>query len=454
MEYQHYDKKSVESIFQYAKKMIDRCLRDILPMSAIEKTSETISQYQKRRKGHFGDLVEKYVFNISPGSSASPDFPDVSLELKTTPLKKSSKKKFVSKERLVLSMIDYMRLVDEEWASSSFLKKNRLLLLMFYLFEPEISLLDYRFKIVKLIDLLDSIPSADVYQIKSDWEFIVKKVDRGEAHLLSEGDTYYLGACTKSSSALKRRSQPKSNIPAKPRAFCLKQSYLNHLISHELGMSKPGESLLKGENDTVESFVMKKFKSYMGLSVCDLEERFDIKYIKRPKNALRLIANRILGVRSNKIAELEKADVTMRVLCISKNGALKESISFPVFDYFSFNDQEWEDSDFYKQLNSRRFLFVVFRKRCAKTIILEKVFFWNFPVIDLDEAKKVWEHTKICVINGRFGDLPKISENTVAHVRPHGRDKKDTVDTPIGEKQVKRCFWLNAKYIQKKIAVS
>lgn len=38
--------------------------------------------------------------------------------------------------------------------------------------------------------------------IQSDWEKIVNKVKIGEAHNLSEGDTLYLGACTKGSTAL------------------------------------------------------------------------------------------------------------------------------------------------------------------------------------------------------------------------------------------------------------
>jgi len=44
------------------------------------------------------------------------------------------------------------------------------------------------------------------------------------------------------------------------------------------------------------------------------------------------------------------------------------------------------------------------------------------------------------------------SESSVAHVRPHARNAKDTELTPQGEQLVKKSFWLNQKYIAKIIA--
>ena len=51
-----------------------------------------------------------------------------------------------------------------------------------------------------------------------DGECIVAKIRNGQAHLLSEGDTFYLGACTKGS---QWRSQSESAVPAKPWIFSL-----------------------------------------------------------------------------------------------------------------------------------------------------------------------------------------------------------------------------------------
>ncbi len=58
---------------------------------------------------------------------------------------------------------------------------------------------------------------------KNDFEIIKSKVKEGLAHEISEGDTSYLGACTKAQTSNIRTSQPFSHILAKPRAYSLKK---------------------------------------------------------------------------------------------------------------------------------------------------------------------------------------------------------------------------------------
>ena len=65
--------------------------------------------------------------------------------------------------------------------------------------------------------------------IQEDYEKIAKKVSEGRAHELSEGDTMYLGACTKGSTAEKSHLPQEyyaPDIKAKKRTFCFKQSYM------------------------------------------------------------------------------------------------------------------------------------------------------------------------------------------------------------------------------------
>ena len=48
-----------------------------------------------------------------------------------------------------------------------------------------------------------------------------------------------------------------------------------------------------------------------------------------------------------------------------------------------------------------------------------------------------------------------MSENEVCHVRPHGRDSRDTNELPVVDKltgateYTKHCFWINNSYIRK-----
>jgi len=450
-----------EQVFEKAKTILSKSLRTVISKEVAEIIENQIGGYGVKRKGFLGDLTEKYFFEINPGNISEPDFKIASVELKTTPLKKHTKSKFVSKERLVFSMINYDTVVGETWALSSFLKKNKTLLLMFYLWIENQNILDYEFKFVYLLNLLEDISDEDVFQIQKDWEYIVAKIKRGEAHLLSEGDTYYLGACTKAANSRVVRDQPMNRTPAKPRAFSFKQQYINYLIQTKLlGEKTNTDSIFKKQRriETIEDVIKEKFALFIGKTDKEILTRLDSKLGKKSKSYKRLIVNRILDIDSSNIEELEKANITLRVITLESTGTLKESISFPAFDYKDLVTQIWYDdedeimADFHLQLETKKFLFVVFQKQKGSDhIILKKTMFWNFPMKDISEAESVWQKTIDCINDGRYDELPKIKDSYLAHVRPHGKDSTDTIVTPQNTQEMKRCFWLNAKYIQQAI---
>jgi DNA mismatch repair protein MutH len=136
----------------------------------------------------------------------------------------------------------------------------------------------------------------------------------------------------------------------------------------------------------------------------------------------------------------------MKTVLLDGNGKLKEHLSFPSFRYMEIVNQQWEDSSFCERLE-RRFLFVIFQKDSQGSERLKKVFYWNMPFADREEARRVWEDTKHRVsVDAR--DLPGARESHVAHVRPHARNAEDTEPTPQGEWLVKKGFWLNNRYVQ------
>lgn len=451
-----------EEVLNQAKTALHKSLRDIMSADALVEAEKLLEKYGTNRKGYFGNLVEEFVFGMEPNSRAEADFSIAGVELKTNPLKNHASKTYVSKERLVFSMIDYDNVTKETWETSSFRKKNEVLLILFYLWVQGQNVLDYEFKFAHLMNLLKDLSDADIYQIQKDWEYIVAKIERGEAHLLSEGDTYYLGACTKAANSRVVRDQPMSRIPAKPRAFSFKQQYLNYLIQKNLlGKDIDAESIFKKKARrivSVEEAFRERLTPYIGMTDAEIRKRIGWKEKTSAKNYKRLLANKMLGVSSNKIEELEKANITLKVVVLEHTGTLKESISFPAFDYKNLIEEEWQDdetetmTDFHLQLETRKFLFAVFRKiKGSDDIVFERMLFWNFPMEDIAEAKKVWDKAISCIKEGRYADLPKMKESPVAHVRPHGKNKLDTVETPQGTMEPKKSFWLNAKYIQKAI---
>jgi len=122
-----------EEVFEQAQIILKKSLRDVISESEIKKVEAEIDQYNNQKKGLLGELVERFVFGLETNNRAEADFYIAGVELKTNPLKNHKKNKYASKERLVFSMIDYEKVVNETWGESSFLKKNRVLLLMFYL---------------------------------------------------------------------------------------------------------------------------------------------------------------------------------------------------------------------------------------------------------------------------------------------------------------------------------
>lgn len=430
---QEYDKSSIPSIMEFALQLTGKSLSEVaqLPTNIVNV----------KNRGDLGTLIEVYFFKHQPPSNHGPDFPEAGLELKTTGVILKNGK-YRAKERLVLTKINYKELIEESWENSNFNSKCNKMLIMFYLFTKELSVIDRKFVVNPM---LFDLSKADWQTIKRDWEFIQNKVQQGKAHELSEGDTFLLGACRKGSGGPheKLQTQPNSNIGAPARAFSLKQSYINSLLEQHLA----GIEVLPNKLEiTFEEKTLASFDNFLGKSVDEIAA--SLKFEKRDKNHksfYREIATKLLSLEGAAISDLRKAGIEAKTIRLQKNGKPKESMSFPAFKYMEIVSQDWEDSDFYEQIESR-FLFVVFKVDSQGVDRLEKVFYWNMPYESRLEAKRVWEDAKLRIgVNAR--DLPKKSESRVAHVRPHGANSRDVDVTPQGELLVKKCFWLNLNYI-------
>lgn len=457
-----FDDYSASSIVEFAQKLKNKTLR--------ETCGEEIEQHGYSGKGNFGQILEKYYFGYEPNSVAEPDFIEVGIELKSSPLKTLKNGEYRSKERLVLNIINYLEVYKEEFEKSTFWKKNAHLLLVFYLHDKDLSLLDY---IIKLVDLWEY-PEEDLKVIRRDWEYINQKIREGKAHELSEGDTFYLGACTKGSTALKSfRDQPFSSEKAKQRAYSLKQGYVNHIIAKIAKEETAiyGKIIKQPEvldtNQTIEEIVVSKFQPFYGKTALQIEEELNLNLNQKSKSYFANLTNAMLGLElGQKIEEFDKADIQVKTIRIKENNLPKEDISFPTFKYDELVLTDWDDSDFKTILESK--FFFVFYQFENQNLILKKVKFWNMLQSDISEAKNVWDATIETIKRGeivkevtnkgiRKTFFPKKSQNRISHVRPHARNAADTYDLPIPDKltglttYTKHCFWLNAKYVRDEI---
>lgn len=405
-------------------------------------------------KGSFGQLLELLHFGYSPNSESVADFPEARLELKSTGVIPNATGMWRAKERLVLNVINYHSLVEEEsYRDSMFFKKNGRLLLVIYAWRADLSPLDFQVQAVDVISL-GELNESDRAIIEADWRTIRRVVQEGRAHELSEGDTLYLAACRKGAGRGRdSRTQPFSDEPAPQRAFSLKPGFVTRLVEKVLA-SAPERSDEQAAVDnpaqllesTFEQLMLARFEVFRGLTAHQIATRIAPDLNTRAKGFHASLVSRMLGVRTKKIEELEKADVTLKVVRIGKRGRPKESMSFPAFKYRELAKETWRTSNLRGRL-SKRFLMAFFAED-GNGYKFSHATFWSMPETVLErEVRRVWIETVVRIRRGCSHDLPGISFSEVLHVRPHARNAADTDRTPDGRELVRKSFWLNASYI-------
>jgi DNA mismatch repair protein MutH len=411
-------------------------------------------------KGAVGSVVEESWFGYKTNSDSKPDFEEAGVELKVTPFIKTNRG-IRAKERLVCNIINYMEEYKNTFHTSSFWQKCETLLIMPYEYKDGVDKGDFSVEEA----ILFSFPSEDLMIIEHDWECIISKIRAGRAHELSEGDTLYLGACTKGASAASVRQQPFSDIPAKQRAYSLKQSYMTYVLNSYIFGNKADEHIIKDptvlRKQNLEDFIVGKVTPYFGWTQMALLQEFDIQ--TNAKNVYEIILARMLGVHGRITAtdEFMKANIIPKTIRIQKNGSIKESMSFPGFRFTDIITEEWEDSTLKNYLEPSKFLFIIFRENKVGEYFFERIKFWNIPAEDLEEVKIVWGRTVSIIKYGvkleydgnmTRNNLPKQSENRVAHVRPKARNSSDTYPLPDGREMTKQCFWFNSSYVESIVA--
>lgn len=422
----------------------------------------------ERAKGHLGQIVEESFFGYEVNSNKEADFENLGIELKVTPIKKNKNGTISAKERLVLNIINYHEEVAHEFTNSSFWKKNEKLLLMFYEWIPKVERSQY--KILK--SHLHTYPEDDLEVIKKDWEIIVKKIKEGRAHELSEADTNYLGACTKGASKASLRSQPFNNELAMQRAFSLKQSYMTALI-RQLFTKKDlvqfsSSSELKEKS--IEEILHEKFTPYIGMSIDSIATKTNQIINWKSKGFLQQFVSGLLGIKGtklNQIEEFEKANIKLKTIRLEPNGIPKEHMSFKNIDFIEWAHQHWDESWLKNHFEETKFLFVVFeyeetlKQNPNRQLYFKGIRLWNMPKKIIDNTlKSFWLKTQDILVSGVEltpikqknrtivkNNLPKAGENGMFHIRPKGRNAKDTTPLPDGREISKQCFWFDREFV-------
>ena len=448
-----YNKYSAISIFEYSKGLLGKTLREF----AYEGYSP------KKGKGGIGQMVENLYFLLETNNNPEADFSSARMELKCTPLKLAKNNDYLIKERLVCNMINYCDVVKEDFEQSHFYLKCQLMLLMFYLYKKDYNNLDLEF----VFSVLWKLPEKDLLIIRQDYETIIKKIKRGEAHLLSEGDTMYLGACRKGQKGDSLMIQPNSDIGAPRRAFSLKMAYMRTVLQYVIESNKkavtnfalPKEQLVTEKELTELSFdeiLLKRFAPYIGKGFREIACRKDVDVSNNPKNKFAMIANAIAAsdkcANINRSEEFLKAGLTMKTIRVQQNGSINEAMSFENIDYLEVAEcEEWLESRLY-ELFSSRFMFVVFKEqqKGQEDYVLDDVFFWTMPQTDLKQAEEYWNHIKENILNDNISEEYwwKAKDRKKFHIRPKAQKAVNLAPTPNGGWAKKFCYWFNNDFVR------
>lgn len=448
-----YNRQEIELI---SKSAIGKSVNDILNEEIV-----TIED-KDANKGGLGQLIEKYLFGMDNNSDSEPDFMPAGIELKVTPYKKIKGDKLSAKERLVLNIIDYMTEYKNTFRSSHFWYKNNKIQLLWYLWEAN---KDKKDLIITHEKLLELEKNEDLKQIEEDWNFIINKIREGKAHEISEADTMYLGACSKGANASSTRQQPFSDIPAMQRAFCFKNSYMTQLVRKYIGDYSNAEKVLKDTDASFNDFVQNVINKYKGRTQSELMKELNID--SKAKNILNMIINRMFNVKSKlkDTDEFVKANIIPKTIRVESNGRIIESMSFPYFKFDEIMNTDFEDSDLKEELETTKYMFFIFKEENGE-YVFKGIKLWNMPEIIIEsKVKSMYEKTQEVIRTGnivndidergrRITNFPGMSDNGICHVRPHGRNSKDTTSLPVKDSVTgaieftKQCFWFNNSYLK------
>jgi DNA mismatch repair protein MutH len=474
-EYKTIDFGDPASLLAYAKKLEGHTFQDVIDLGIIPDGVEDTNDYSsKSRKGGMGNLIEERYFGYKANSDDHADFSDAGVELKCTCYDVKKRAGISAGERLVLGMIKFDKSIEAPFEQSHAWEKGHKVLLIYYGRDRNVPSYDQRISYVTLF----TPPETDRAIMEDDYHIIQRYITEGRADELSESLTKYLGACTKghtTKSSMRDQAVYAPGKPARGRAWCFKQSYMNAVLREYILDDKGGESIVKDpaqlRGRTFDELVLSLIEPYIGMTDKEICEKLGIPYTGN-KSQWVTITYKILGVKADRAEEFEKANISVRTVRIGEKGSIKENMSLDPFTFKELINENWDDSPLRNYFEETRFFFVAF-DLTEKGPTLRGARFWSMPKSDIEgPLRDCWEKTRETIRcgvvlqpenqgNRILNNLPNKEDNPVAHVRPHtnkraykfddgteiGNISRDGDELPDGRWMTKQSFWINNDYI-------
>ena len=359
--------------------------------------------------GIAGDVVEQSILGYPADSYQSPDLivDGKEVELKTTGLRKSKKKslgEYEAKEPMSITAVSPERIVNEIFESSNFWHKLERMLLVYYLYDSEVTVPASEYAKFPLLGYdFHEFNDFDKETLKNDWT-IVRDFIHNLQQLHEEPEKYYPNISSELRSKLMLiDTAPK--WPNRPR-FRLKRATVTTMVQKYFG--KKFEELEQDINTFYE--LDEKLRSYTqlykGKTIEELIQLLNIPVTLSEKNqdvsksVTEQIVTRMFGATSKKISKIElfsEIGLVAKTITQTKKGTRTEDTKlFKVdFDEWLDEDLDFENSSIYSDFRERQFLFIIFEEQQAGDKLLNNKFIgfkrvlFSEEFID-NEVKKIW----------------------------------------------------------------
>lgn len=506
----NYDATDIDSIFRYALGIEGKTLLDILQEAGLTEEEIAWVRSKESDKGLPGKIVEASYFGYELNSRQEADFETVGAELKTTAADyDNATSRYKSGETVSVTQIDFRGPVETDFYASHLYDKLRMLIVIFYHRDKTLaSKLLYEVFFASLFR-----PSEeDLAIIKSDYREIIQKISAGQAHTLSRSDGTYLSTAPKARRSTNLITPYYGGERIVKRSYTLRKEYVNVILNGYYSRPEPEERLITDirelERMSFAQIIQSRFEQYIGLDIWDIVGILnlhaeqtrdtlglpDIPVGVMNKATLPIIAARMLGLRSLKSEEFTKAGIVVKTVFFNRHGTNKEKFRLGDVDFLEIynapaphieseidddgNEEEvirtgWEDSDLFAQLDSIKYLFVVFQEDVDGDIIFKGSKMWAMSDEDIDEARRDWMDIKAVLTHGvqltigedgrTYNNFPGVADARRVHLRPHGAKSfyvnadgsswgngriSDTELLPDGRRMTRQSYWLNNSFIR------
>lgn len=439
--------KTEKDLIEYTSQITGKTFKEIDSENLLETAN------LRQQKGLLGHVVETGFYKYPINNNSKADFEELGIELKVSGYIKNKNGSLRAKERLVLSKINFNKIVNETFETSHVLGKCEKMLIIWYEYDKNKDARDF---LITNYQLYDMKPDKKIFE--NDFKIIKDKVLEGKAHELSEGDTSYLGACTKGRRSSDRTTQPYSDIAPKPRAFSLKNAYMTGILRKT---TKNQTTITFSNFTTVEQYVKDKLRPYFGKTQLKILEEITGKSLNGnvPKDINKKISNILIG-KDKELPEKDelftKTSFIIKNIPLQENGKPRERMSFRTLNLSEF-EEKWEDS-FWKNYFEETTIITICYQEVNKSKngdrILKDVKKITFNENDLDAFKKTYNQIQKAIEKEDINLLPTSTngfKNLELQIAPKGRKGDDAYNNFLKQEKTKVCFMINKNLIYEKI---